>query len=81
MVVGAIKALLMIYGSIPESLPIFHFGTEAVNIVKSTKYVGFNLNSTKRNIFEDHYKKKASKAWAVANTLLGLESMVGTLPP
>jgi hypothetical protein len=81
MIINAIKSLLMIYGSIPRLLPIFHFGTEAVTIVKSTKYVGFNLNSTKRNIFEDHYEKKASKARAIANTLLGLESMVGVLPP
>jgi hypothetical protein len=49
--------------------------------VKSTKYVGFNLNFTKRNIFEDHYEKKASKAREIANTLLGLKSMVGVLPP
>ncbi|KAF8180522.1 hypothetical protein K438DRAFT_1460333, partial [Mycena galopus ATCC 62051] len=81
MVINAIKSLLMIYGSIPRLLPIFHFGTEAVAIVKLTKYVGFNLNSTKRNIFEDQYEKKASKARAIANTLLGLESMVGILPP
>ncbi|KAJ6495470.1 hypothetical protein C8R45DRAFT_824268, partial [Mycena sanguinolenta] len=81
MIINAIKSLLMIYGSIPKSLPIFRFGAEAVSIVKSTKYVGFNLNSTLKNIFEDHYKKKASKARAIANTLLGLESMVGVLPP
>ncbi|KAJ6609322.1 hypothetical protein B0H10DRAFT_2438617 [Mycena sp. CBHHK59/15] len=81
MIINAIKSLLMIYGSILKLLPIFRFGLEAVSIVKSAKYVGFNLNSTERNIFEDHYKKKASKARALADTLLGLESMVGTLLP
>ncbi|KAJ7333985.1 hypothetical protein DFH08DRAFT_707359, partial [Mycena albidolilacea] len=70
MIANAIKSLLMIYGSIPRLLPISHFGTEAVTIVKAIKYVGFNLNSTKRNIFESYYEKKASKARAIANTLL-----------
>jgi hypothetical protein len=80
MILNAIKSLLMIMGSIPRLLPVFRFGEDTVTIVKTAKYVGFNLNSTKRNIFEDHYLTKASKARSIAETLLGLESMVGTLP-
>ncbi|KAJ7702820.1 hypothetical protein B0H17DRAFT_1043081, partial [Mycena rosella] len=80
MIINAIKSLLMILGSIPRLLSVFRFGKDTVTIVKTAKYVGFNLNSTKRNIFEDHYLTKASKARSIAGTLLGLESMVGTLP-
>ncbi|KAJ7309309.1 hypothetical protein DFH08DRAFT_1049982 [Mycena albidolilacea] len=80
MIINAIKSLLMILGSIPKGLPTFRFGNDAVTIVKTAKYVGLNLNSTKRNIFEDRHSKKASKVRAIAETLLGLESMVGVLP-
>ncbi|KAJ7302681.1 hypothetical protein DFH08DRAFT_826423 [Mycena albidolilacea] len=61
-------------------LPIFCFGNDAVTIVKTTKYVRLNLNSTKRNIFDNHYSKKTSKARAIVETLLDLESMVRALP-
>ncbi|KAF8211814.1 hypothetical protein K438DRAFT_1569073, partial [Mycena galopus ATCC 62051] len=80
MIINAIKSFLMIFGTIPRSLPSFSFGQECVSIVTQTKYVGFNLNSTKRNIFADHYEKKASKARVVAQTMLGLESTVGVIP-
>src|ERR1700733_152020 len=44
-------------------------------------YVGITLQSTQHNIFAKHYKNKASKAQSVGNTVLGMESIIGTLPP
>ncbi|KAF8240369.1 hypothetical protein L208DRAFT_1233446 [Tricholoma matsutake] len=41
----------------------------------------FRSISTQRNIFAKHYKNKASKAQSVGNTVLGMESIIGTLPP
>ncbi|KAJ7323189.1 hypothetical protein DFH08DRAFT_711902, partial [Mycena albidolilacea] len=74
MVINAIRSLLIICSSIPKLLPIFRFGAKAA----STKYIS---DSIKRNIFKDHYDNQASKARAIANTLLGLESMVSVLRP
>src|ERR1700733_15158964 len=44
-------------------------------------YVGITLQSTQCNIFAKLYKNNASKARSVGNTVLGMESIIGTLPP
>ena len=43
-------------------------------------YVGITLQSTQCNIFAKLYKNNASKARSVGNTVLGMESIIGTLP-
>lgn len=81
MILNAIKSLMMIFGALPPVVPGFYFGKEAVDITCQQTYVGITLRSTHRNIFAEHYSKKASKARSVSNTIFGLESMVGTLAP
>ncbi|CAK5263408.1 unnamed protein product [Mycena citricolor] len=70
----------MIFGTIPKQLPRLFFGPDAVAFVEATRYVGLNVRSTHRHIFADHYLKKASKGRAIANTVLGLQAVIGSLP-
>ncbi|KAF5370914.1 hypothetical protein D9615_009786 [Tricholomella constricta] len=81
MLLSAIKSMYMIFGPIPNDLPILKFGEVTVNFTTEQTYVGITLQSTQRNIFTKHYKNKASKARTVGNTVLGMEALIGELPP
>ncbi|KAF6742637.1 hypothetical protein DFP72DRAFT_822055 [Ephemerocybe angulata] len=81
MVVNAIKSMVMIFGPHPRLQPSFAFGTEHVAIVDETTYVGFRITSHGRSIFAPHYALKAGKAQTIANGILGLHKMIGSLNP
>ncbi|KAF8879476.1 hypothetical protein BD779DRAFT_1649417, partial [Infundibulicybe gibba] len=81
MTINAIKSFVMIFGPLPPVRPLFWFGGTEVKVTGRQTYVGLTLCSTTRNIFAEHYSNKASKTRAIGNTILGLESMIGTLPP
>lgn len=47
----------------------------------SYKYVGFDIRSTHKNMFANHFLAKEFKARRVANTMFGLKVYVGCVPP
>lgn len=81
MQLSTIKSMIMIFGPIPQTLPLFIFGDKPVKLKTEQTYVGITLQSTQCNIFAKHYTNKAGKAWSVGNMVLGMESIIGTLPP
>lgn len=62
MLLSAVKSLIMIFGPIPHTLPLFLFGDKPVKLKTEQTYVGITLQSTQRNIFAKYYTNKASKA-------------------
>ncbi|GLB40535.1 hypothetical protein LshimejAT787_0804060 [Lyophyllum shimeji] len=81
MILNVIKSLIMIFGPLPVILPRFWFGDKELKVSTQETYVGITLRSTARNIFIEHYNKKASKAQLIGRMIFALESKVGTIPP
>lgn len=54
---------------------------KTIVIKEQFTYVGIIFQTTHRNIFVGHYMNKASKARVIGHAILGVESMVGRLPP
>ena len=81
MSINAIKSYVMVFGPLPFVVPNFSFDGTPVGVTHQQTYVGVSFTSTSRNIFDNHYNVKASKAWAVGNLIFGMESSVGILPP
>jgi hypothetical protein len=79
-VVNMIKTVIMIYGRAPENL-VFKLGDSILTIKTEEKYVGMNFRTDTRNMFEDHYKAKASTARYCAHRIMGLEDSTGRLTP
>jgi hypothetical protein len=75
-----IKTIIMIFGPSPKDLE-FHLGANLLTIKEKEKYVGMNINTSTRNMFEDHYKAKASTARYCAHRIMGLEDSAGRLTP
>jgi hypothetical protein len=81
MSINAIKSYVMVFGPLPPIIPKFSFDEMPVAVTHQQTYVGVSFTSTSRNIFDNHYNVKASKARAVGNLIFGMESSVGILPP
>ncbi|TFK84191.1 hypothetical protein K466DRAFT_448178, partial [Polyporus arcularius HHB13444] len=81
LILCVIKTLALLFGPLPPILPSLTIGTEPVSLVDTATYAGMTYTTTKRDIFAEHYVKKATAARNVANTSLSLESSVGTIPP
>lgn len=81
LVINAIKSSCAIFNQLPAVLPVFTFGGAPVRISDRFTYVGITFQTTHRNIFAAHYEGKAQKARVVGNAILGVESMIGNLPP
>jgi hypothetical protein len=79
-VVNMIKTVIMIFGPSPVDLQ-FHLGANVLSIKVREEYVGMNINTTTRNMFEDHYKAKASTARYCAHRIMGIEDSAGRLTP
>ncbi|PPQ72667.1 hypothetical protein CVT25_007993, partial [Psilocybe cyanescens] len=75
------KTKFMIFGPLPASLPILMVNGSSIDAVSIFKYVGFYFQSTKRNIFAEHYVKKSNLAAAGNRSFYMLESIFGTLWP
>ncbi|KAJ7277261.1 hypothetical protein C8J57DRAFT_956045, partial [Mycena rebaudengoi] len=62
--------------------PLFVAGN-AIELVKTYKFVGVIFTSTERNIFTEHYLTKVSKARNsdVANATFAAKTNIGCLPP
>jgi hypothetical protein len=81
MQLSAVKSMVMVFGLIPQMLPLFLFGNKPVRLKTEQTYVGITLQSTQCNIFAKHYTNKAGKAQSVGNMVLCMESIIGTLFP
>ncbi|KAJ7601403.1 hypothetical protein DFH06DRAFT_1026134 [Mycena polygramma] len=79
-VVNMIKTIVMIFGPAPVGL-VFKLGETTLAIKTKEKYVGMNFRTDTRNMFEDHYKAKASTARYCAHRIMGLEDSTGRLTP
>jgi hypothetical protein len=81
MVISISKTLWMIFGEIPRHLPTMRVGDTVISLSKRYKFVGLIFTSTDRDIFAEHYSKKASKARAVTNMSFAVKDSIGCLPP
>ena len=81
MLINAVKSVVAVFGQPPPHLPTFTFGNTVLEVVPKLTYVGITFQSTHAEIFASHYSTKASKARVIGHAILGVESMIGSLPP
>jgi hypothetical protein len=62
MSINAVKSYVMVFGPLPDVIPKFFFDGSPVTVTHHQTYVGVSFTLTSRNIFDNHYKMKASKA-------------------
>jgi hypothetical protein len=79
-IVNMIKTIIMIFGPAPANL-VFKLGETTLAVKIQEKYVGMNFRTDTRNIFEDHYKAKASTARYCAHRIMGIDDSTGRLTP
>lgn len=79
-IVNMIKTIVMIFDPAPANLE-FKLGETVLAIKVQGKYVGMNFRTDTRNMFEDHYKAKASTARYCAHRIMGIEDSTGRLTP
>ncbi|KAJ7835708.1 hypothetical protein B0H13DRAFT_1652547, partial [Mycena leptocephala] len=70
----------MIFGPLPEVIPVLRLGDLVVELVHEFKYVGIWFTSVHANVFARHYAIKASKARSTSNATFGLKHRIGSLP-
>jgi hypothetical protein len=75
-----IKTVIMIFGPAPANL-VFKLGETTPAVKSQAKYVGMNFPTDTRNMFEDHYKAKASTARYCVHRMMGIEDSTGRLTP
>lgn len=80
-VINLIKTIIPIFGPLPRPLPQFQLGSNVLSITDHGKYVGVHFRTDKPNIFQDHYKVKASTARYCVHCIMGLEDSTGRLTP
>lgn len=81
LLINAVKSMIAIFEKLPIIIPSFWFGDARVTVTEKVTYVGVTFQTTHKNIFAEHYTTKASKARGIGHAILGVESMVGCLPP
>jgi hypothetical protein len=79
-VVNMIKTIIMIFSPAPANLA-FKLGETTLAVKIQEKYVGMNFRTDTRNMFEDHYKAKASTARYCAHRIMRIEDSTGRLTP
>jgi hypothetical protein len=70
----------MIFGATPANL-VFKVGETALTVTTEEKYVGMHFRMDTRNMFEAHYKAKASTARYCVHKIMGIEDWTGRLTP
>lgn len=80
MLINYKKTYTIVFG-LKTPRPSLSIDSHILSYVTEYVYVGVTFSSSTKNIFSQHYKVKAAKARAIANTTLGLESYVGVIPP
>ncbi|KIJ53185.1 hypothetical protein M422DRAFT_242317 [Sphaerobolus stellatus SS14] len=80
MTINATKSKYMIFGPLPLSLPLPVLGRKHLDFVDTFTYIGCTFFTTSRNIFAEHYKRKAAMAARIANTILSLSKHVRAIP-
>jgi hypothetical protein len=77
------RSVIMIFGPLPSPLPRLTLSNRPLQIKESWPYVGIWLQSTSRDIFATHYRKKSEAAVASARSVFGCERLVGRsrIPP
>jgi hypothetical protein len=78
---NAEKSWIMVFGPIPEEIPIFTLNRDRVRYKDRFCYVGITFQSTARNIFAAHYSAKASTARGTGYSVLGIEAYIGDFLP
>ncbi|KAJ7150247.1 hypothetical protein C8R46DRAFT_816975, partial [Mycena filopes] len=81
MVISVKKTEWMLFGPFPRTTPSMYVNGNTVALVHEYKFVGIWFTSVKRNIFDRHFRVKASKASGIAHASFTVDSMIGTLPP
>jgi len=76
---NAIKSSHMIFGELPKHLVPIHTGDDDLALVSSYTYVGITFQSTARDIFTLHYKKKEAAAHHVAMMIFKKDGTFGTI--
>ncbi|KAJ7137429.1 hypothetical protein C8R43DRAFT_893660 [Mycena crocata] len=78
--ISAPKSKWMIYGPLPNPIPVLRLGDREVELVSEFKYVGTWLTSTTPNIFSLNYSIKAAKARNASNAAFAMKHRIGSLP-
>jgi hypothetical protein len=81
MAISAPKSKWMVFGRPTHGSGVLHVDGAALECVSRYKFVGIWFSSTTRDIFENHYDEKATKACRVACASFTLDEFVGTLAP
>ncbi|EIW53142.1 uncharacterized protein TRAVEDRAFT_80635, partial [Trametes versicolor FP-101664 SS1] len=79
--VNVSKSFLLAFGPLPLALPRITLYGERLQLTDCTAYVGVLLATSKRNVYANHRVLQAKKARAVANSTLGVEGLIGPIPP
>lgn len=74
------KTVGMIFGPVPNPLPVLAIGQESLVFTDHFKYVGITFQSTHRNIFFQHYINKASAACLETYKIFAAESLISAFP-
>lgn len=77
---NASKSCVLVFGAKDPTVPLTLFG-KPVPFSPTTRYVGINITSKHTNIFHDHSTICSVKAQSIANRVLNLESVIGTMDP
>jgi hypothetical protein len=86
MVLNAVKSFVVVFNQTPAARAAdqgrqFHFANAPVETTVESTYVGILYAATERNIFKNHYGKKADKAEKISRMVFALENVMGPIPP
>ncbi|KAI1795321.1 hypothetical protein LXA43DRAFT_1072063 [Ganoderma leucocontextum] len=75
------KTAASIFGELPPALPPLELNGGRVNYVSTYVYTGTAFSTTTRDMFADHYARRAASAEKIAHASFSLQAYTGTLPP
>ncbi|KAJ3502171.1 hypothetical protein NLJ89_g9010 [Agrocybe chaxingu] len=83
LILNPAKTWLMIFGPLPNPLPLLFINGILLRFTDSFKYIGVTFSSTSRDYFASHYRLKAAAAYKSARAIVNTELYIGRnrLPP
>ncbi|KIJ48064.1 hypothetical protein M422DRAFT_45508 [Sphaerobolus stellatus SS14] len=80
MTINATKSKYMIFGVLPNPLPLPILAGRYIEFIDTFTYLGCTFSSLSHDIFDYPYYKKAATATRVVNTVRSMSRHVGYLP-
>jgi hypothetical protein len=79
--INLVKTIILIFGKVPQPLPVFMLRANTLQINMEEKYVGVTFRTDTRNILAAHYQAKARAARYCGHRIMEIEYMTGRLTP